>query len=392
MAGLNDEYEAELALDDSVPKVSDVVQPDPSSVQPGPNQPEAPKTTFLLDMASKQPDQPEEIPTIEELFGDVVPGELPDLKAEFVLINQNDNAITDASQIRNEVVGRCSVCQEDISALDAVMPGVVKPSAPLAYYTKAPTLTRYDTVVKEVDNMISAKWVEQAALLNETLAKLKSNIEKAAVYTEDRFFNRADLFERTAARILKSHMDCEPATKEGLAIGDTFNTSIDRIEDLGNEKLTVLSNKACEIASSLPGFKIFICDFVPFSDMLTDIRFSELLENTMGDAPESIKTTPVAIFRYVASVRRSQLADLIKIFFSSLQADVEKALNLTTDDQRNIMQKRDALSTISFEVNRLLRFVFIHHEFERTMFEFASEVAQQFNAVEQAASDKATGL
>lgn len=191
MSGLNDDIEEDVEqelpgkdkLDITVDQFKTI---DPSTMQPGDNQPAAPKVVLQVG-EDEVDDQGNSIkPTVSELFGeDVVPNELPDLNAKIVLMETKQNTITDATSTLNTIKFNGAISQEDIQEINSILPDYLNDNERIEYYTKTPTLTRYTTAVNTIGFKIADQKQEQLTLTVDTFSLLKDSIVKTQTYLKE---------------------------------------------------------------------------------------------------------------------------------------------------------------------------------------------------------------
>lgn len=171
MAGLNDDVDEGLPPEDE-PDENGVTLPRatygrqvtqqpatlPDGVVPPNNnsgQPEPRKVTLITsdDLHAEEPNT--NGPTAEELFGrDVVPGKLPNLKADFVVITQKRDSLTDLSQAAGDIRNKAVISQEDARTLDSIAPGLIHEDNPIEYYTQQPSQTNFRNTLTSVEKRL----------------------------------------------------------------------------------------------------------------------------------------------------------------------------------------------------------------------------------------------
>lgn len=177
MQGLNDDVEDGLiALEDDTLETLESdsnINDEPTS---NPNQPIPEKllleTQEEVDMVADHKEV-----TITDLFGlGVVPNELPNLNAEFVIIKQKDNELTDLQTMTESIRSKQSISQEDVKALDSLSAGFLNEDTRLvSYFTKEPSQTQFNSTIREADIRIGTNSQEISNLFKTHLEKLTSS-------------------------------------------------------------------------------------------------------------------------------------------------------------------------------------------------------------------------
>ena len=154
MAGLNDDVEEGLI---SLEEETDLtIVDDVLTNQTNPSQPDPDNIIFLNKDTADSVD--ESTVNITELFGDsLVPGELPNLNAEFELIEQKRNTVNDYEETSKIITGRNSISQEDAKLLNSIVPGFINDNRPLEYFTKNTTRTYFNESIVAMENVINSE-------------------------------------------------------------------------------------------------------------------------------------------------------------------------------------------------------------------------------------------
>lgn len=151
MSGLNDDVEEGLEPEGDVLQVSDEVEI--VSTQ-NPLQPEPQVVTLI---SSDSVDKKEFLePSYSDLFGiGVIPGEVPNFKGEFEVIQQRRDNLNDFIETTNGVISKRSISQEDVRNLDACIPGFVNDGRPIEYFTKENSQTFFNETASAMEKIIS---------------------------------------------------------------------------------------------------------------------------------------------------------------------------------------------------------------------------------------------
>lgn len=164
MAGLNDDVEEGLL---SLEEIAEL-EKDISDIHEEPNvNPIQPQPDKIVLVANDLDEQPEEIkePSAQELFGDsIIPGEVPNLNAEFEIVEQRRNALDDFKSVALDIESKQTVCQEDIKLLDSISPGFINEERPIGYFTKLPTKTYLKETLRDMKLHISKESISLESL------------------------------------------------------------------------------------------------------------------------------------------------------------------------------------------------------------------------------------
>lgn len=172
MAGLNDD------VDEGLEDLEEDFKPEEINLDPitpniNSNQPEPDPVILVTQNYSNKEGENKE-PSIQDLFGDaVIPGEIPNLNAEFVIIQQRSDSLDDFKTTSFAIGDRKSICQEDAKLLDALAPGFLNDETkPIGYFTKDNTKTFFDETVKDMNSYVYNENKEIDELLKNHLTKL----------------------------------------------------------------------------------------------------------------------------------------------------------------------------------------------------------------------------
>ena len=186
MAGLNDD------VDEGLDDIEDVNFDVTIAPNTNPNQPE-PESVVLVSQTTDSENDDIKEPTIQELFGEtVIPGELPNFNAEFVIIANKQNILNDYISTSVEINKKQTISQEDARILDSLAPGFLNDETkPIGYFTKTNTKTFYDETVKEMNNHV----INEKTNINKDLIKHIENISTS-------YYNLLTIYETKYKTIL----------------------------------------------------------------------------------------------------------------------------------------------------------------------------------------------
>src|ERR1035437_1303010 len=161
MAGLNDDLE-----DDFIDQPTN--NPDAS--------PE--KTALAIVPDSDMVATTEVIPSTTELFGaDTPPGELPNLKTEFAIINTRKNSLSDFSSSVKEIASRNVISKGGAQLLISVEKDFSDKINPIGYYTNEPSKTQFDNTLVQANKFLSDEYAKLDDQYSVAVSKLLNAID-----------------------------------------------------------------------------------------------------------------------------------------------------------------------------------------------------------------------
>ena len=232
MAGLNDDVEeglVSLEYETDLTIVEDVFTPEIN-----PSQPEPDEILFLRKDTADSVS--ERVVSVTEIFGNgLVPGELPNLNAEFELIEQRRTTINDYEETSNIITGNKSISQEDAKLLDAIVPGFINDDRPLGYFTKDSTKTFFNESVGIMNKTIDLEKDKVNELIKEHLNNLSQHYNTLITGFDVKL--KPILVEQTKCiknllenEIIFSSDISDNFLKEDIGLTDFLNTFIDDID------------------------------------------------------------------------------------------------------------------------------------------------------------------
>ena len=192
------------------------------------NQAPAPATVLV---AGKVPDA--KPVTAEDLFGDnIVKNELPNLNAEFVILDKDIDHTYEMSEVKNRLEQDSSIAQEDAVEINELVPGFINDRNPLIYYSRGKSKSRlkfslesldvaidlqYDKLKKSIVNMsnvLNASIAAYSKALQERFAKISTELNESLTSTiSDSYLSIFDLDytfpdKSTAHQLLFDEIKC----------------------------------------------------------------------------------------------------------------------------------------------------------------------------------------
>lgn len=143
MAGLNDD-------------VDEGLEPYLQAPNHNPEAADAPQITLVnkTDPATPGDDCPNNVKVSSIFGGPVIAGEIPNLDANFVLVEDAKNRINDIVDVRLQLADSNGMCCEDAQVVDSVAPGFINENRPLGYFTQHKTSVQYKAALQTLDNKI----------------------------------------------------------------------------------------------------------------------------------------------------------------------------------------------------------------------------------------------
>lgn len=164
MAGLNDDVDEGLPSLEELAELEKTISNIHEEPNVNSNQPQPEKIILIANDLNQEPKSVIE-PSVNELFGDeIIPGEVPNLNAEFEIIEQRRNALDDFKSVALNIEEKKSVCQEDIKLLDSISPGFINDERPIGYFTKLPTKTYFEETIRDMNLHISKESISLESL------------------------------------------------------------------------------------------------------------------------------------------------------------------------------------------------------------------------------------
>ena len=92
---------------------------------------------------------------VSSIFGGpVIAGEVPNLDADFILVEDAKNRINDIVDVRLNLADSNGMCCEDAELVDSVAPGFINESRPLGYFTEQKTNVQFNAALSTLDGAI----------------------------------------------------------------------------------------------------------------------------------------------------------------------------------------------------------------------------------------------
>lgn len=140
MAGLNDDVDDGLET---------YLEPQDTN----PNAAAAPAITLMnsTGKAVKSDNCPNKVKPSDLFGGPIVPNELPNLDAQFVIVTDTKNRISDNRSIKQSLSSSCSICKEDAKAVDVIAPGFINEERPLGFFTDTKSTLQLKETLNALD-------------------------------------------------------------------------------------------------------------------------------------------------------------------------------------------------------------------------------------------------
>ena len=147
MGGLNDDVDDGLDFAPDVPEIN----------------PDQPVTDTKVFVQPLDEDSKEDTPSAQDLFGkDVIKNEVPNLNAEFVLVKEAFNKLTDIAFIGKAIKSANGVCKEDAEVVDSVIPGFISDTKPIGFFTEQKSRTQLNETLNTINVTIDTQVAELA--------------------------------------------------------------------------------------------------------------------------------------------------------------------------------------------------------------------------------------
>lgn len=139
--------------------------------------PDAPTPPPVILANKTEPPEPEDndinnVPATRLFGSPIVPGELPNLDAEFIITTEITNKASDIANVQSAIGGHCSMCQEDALAVDSVVPGFINSDRPLGFFTENRTKTQLTQTMASLESAIDLQLIELKDACMKTTEKL----------------------------------------------------------------------------------------------------------------------------------------------------------------------------------------------------------------------------
>ena len=110
----------------------------------------------------------------EQLFGQTNLGELPNFNAVFKLSATNAvNQASDLIDAKKQINRTCSVCAEDIEAIDSISPGFINDKRPLGLFTQEKSKTQLNQTLLSLDKEIDARF----SILSDSICNFSEQVK-----------------------------------------------------------------------------------------------------------------------------------------------------------------------------------------------------------------------
>jgi len=395
MAGLNDDIEEELAGSDPNNILSkDYVIPKEEIVEVNDKQPAAPKVTLVTGYGQQQMDPVDfEPPTIEDLFGkDVVPNELPNLKAEFVLLENGTNALLDSREIQSGIINARAISQEDIKNVEAVMPGYLNDHEHIGFYTKTPTLTRYAQAVTKIASNIDNQKSKQTELFLQTSEGVKESIKKTADFLHTSLINNMSSRLSLREKIVNQLEGFDFKGKEGEKLFNTFYGMLDGSLDQEYSSALVvvpgLMENARTVLNKPSILNQILYTFITKNSSLDQDSLSKLITVNYAVFDKKDDYSIKDLLEYIGSSSESNLASNLKSILNAGDDKVSKAIEdvkeLSKDKTYDMgsFNKHASISTETYDttkrINELVKDI---NEFDKLILQIGSELIKNINSI-----------
>lgn len=154
-------------------------------VEPKQSNPNPPNIDIVVpDKENKlEEDRP---PTAEELFGpNVQPGEVPNVEAEFKVINDQQAKIVNLEEVESAIIGSDGISKESAEHFNQYFPGFLD-KIPLNRFSKLPTKVHYGDFLQYSKEAIDIAKSEVVNMSSEFIISISSAVEAYEDYLEDK--------------------------------------------------------------------------------------------------------------------------------------------------------------------------------------------------------------
>jgi hypothetical protein len=362
MAGLNDDIEPDDDIESELPgspknpvKAGEFIVPHPEELATGHNQPVAPEINIVVDKPLVDDNGEPVKPTARDLFGkDIVPNELPDLNAEIILVDEVANKITDASGVYDSITNAHAISQESILEIDSILPGYLNENEIIEYYTKTPTLTRYETATNKIGYEIAKQKQEHDKMALDIFMKLKSSVETAIAYIDEHL-----IYDREGINsVLRKASDAVDdlfieGTLTDIKVSLKKAWSEDSAADLTQSSFRELSEPAQAIVAALEK-STALHSFFLADNFLDQEKVFACLRDPSIHAEKTITITPRDVTNILAG---QNLAEIIKhlkgILVSAMTYIDEASFAVTNKEASDVGKVQDPLQTLKREAQAL---------------------------------------
>lgn len=233
MAGLNDD------VDDGL---------EPTYVEPHDENPESSPAPNIILMnkvgkSSKADSDPNAVKPSQLFGGPIIPNELPNLNAEFAIITDTANTISDNRALKDSLKQSCSICKEDAQLVNGVVPDFINEDRPINTFTD----TKSKVGLKETLNALDTQFEVD-------VEKLRSAIETSTKTLIECFKRNNDNVDAVITQALTKY---QPLLAKMIVLidggegGDELATFLKLSNTVNNYELSEISEKFPEIAKDL---------------------------------------------------------------------------------------------------------------------------------------------
>lgn len=295
MAGLNDDLEEDF-----------IDQPT--------NNPDASpeKTVLAIIPDSDMIATTEVIPSSTELFGaDTPPGELPNLKTEFAIINTRKNSLSDFSSSVKEIASRSVISKGGAELLISVESDFSDRINPIGYYTNEPSKTQFDNTLVQANKFLKEEYIKLDNQYSIVISKLLNAIDDCRddlKYTKERTDDTLDKinnfikfkwFNKIVPVSRKFYMTSthklSNLLEENLDDIDIkfFTTSIDLTNSIHNLKEVINNNKSFPLELNGKQIKIIPTGECSINSLVE--TYSNSSENPVGTILDELAVLRLSI-------------------------------------------------------------------------------------------------
>jgi len=362
MAGLNDDIDADDDIENELPgspknpvRAGEFFVPHPEELATGSNQPVAPKINIVVDQPPVDDNGDPVKPTARDLFGqDIVPNELPDLNAEIIFVDEIANKITDASGVYQDITSARAISQESILEIDSILPGYLNENEIIEYYTKTPTLTRYETATNQIGYQIAKQQIEHDKLAVDIFDRLQASVENTIVYIQEHLLNDRE-------KVCSTLRDSIIGVNEQFIEGSLTQTK-EALKAAWNNPVTELSQSSFK-ELSIPAQAIV--DLLEKSTALNKLLISndvldqeEVFAHLKDPDIHAEKTITLSVCDLAEKLTQSSLTKTIEhlqgILISSVAYIKEASFAVTDKEANDIGKDPEPLQTLKRESKALI--------------------------------------